>query len=211
MASRPCSQPATPPAGAAVARALELHEQALSLAAGNALERGRALAALGDDQEAAYHGDEAFEAYLPALELLRGEPGADLCARTSASWPAAWLRSSGAASARSRRRSCGTAGRRRTCSRQGRRDRRWLTVLKGNIGVRRMRLRVDDQRRSTNVSSSPKGVDAAERLDHRTFSQSTALLHLPTPPDWDRTLELARRDIRLADRLDPAEQAFAPS
>ena len=151
----------------AVARALELHEQALSLAAGNALERGRALAALGDDQEAAYHGDEAFEAYLPALELLRGEPGADalrahICLMASrmaaVKWggfrskptPELWdsLVDEGLAAARDDE------------------THAWLTVLKGNIGVRRMRLRVDDPLSlDERLQFAEAGVDAAERLD----------------------------------------------
>ena len=198
----------------AVARALELHEQALSLAAGNALERGRALAALGDDQEAAYHGDEAFEAYLPALELLRGEPGADalrahICLMASrmaaVKWggfrskptPELWdsLVDEGLAAARDEE------------------THAWLTVLKGNIGVRRMRLRVDDPLSlDERLQFAEAGVDAAERLDRpAVLSQSyrTSALLRSLAGDWDRTLELARRDIRLVDRLDPAEQAFA--
>jgi hypothetical protein len=198
----------------AVTRALELHEQALSLASGNALESGRTLAALGDDHEAAYHGDEAFEAYLPALELLRGEPGADslrahICLMSSrmaaVKWggfrskptPELWdsLVDEGLAAARDDE------------------THAWLTVLKGNIGVRRKKLRVDDPLSlDERLRFAEAGLDAAERLDRpAVLSQSyrtAGLLH-SLAGDWDRTLELARRDIRLADRLDPAEQAFA--
>lgn len=198
----------------AVTRALELHEQALSLASGNALESGRALAALGDDHEAAYHGDEAFEAYLPALELLRGEPGADslrahICLMASrmaaVKWggfrskptPELWdsLVDEGLAAARDDE------------------THAWLTVLKGNVGVRRTRLRVDDPLSlDERLRFAEAGLDAAEQLDRpAVLSQSyrtAGLLH-SLAGDWDRTLELARRDIRHADRLDPAEQAFA--
>jgi tetratricopeptide (TPR) repeat protein len=197
----------------AVTRALELHEQALSLASGNALESGRALAALGDDHEAAYHGDEAFEAYLPALELLRGEPGADslrahICLMASrmaaVKWggfrskptPELWdsLVDEGLAAARDDE------------------THAWLTVLKGNVGVRRMKLRVDDPLSlDERLRFAEAGLDAAERLDRpAVLSQSyrtAGLLH-SLAGDWDRTLELARCDIRLTD-LDPAEQAFA--
>ena len=87
----------------AIAKALELHEDALSLAADD-VTRARALAAIGDDHEAAYHGDEAWAAYQPALDLLRDRPGTEELGLGSTSRRAGWRRSNGAASARSRRR-----------------------------------------------------------------------------------------------------------
>ena len=55
-----------------VPRALELHEQALSLA-GNEHERMQALEALGDDHATAFHGDQAFRRYRDALDLARAD------------------------------------------------------------------------------------------------------------------------------------------
>ena len=54
----------------AIAKAVELHEQALDLAASDD-ERLRALEELGDDHESAYHGDDAERTYLAALEIGR--------------------------------------------------------------------------------------------------------------------------------------------
>jgi class 3 adenylate cyclase/tetratricopeptide (TPR) repeat protein len=60
----------------AVQRAVELHEQAIELAPSRAA-RAAALEALGDDHDAAVHGDAALSAYREAISLLRGEPAAD--------------------------------------------------------------------------------------------------------------------------------------
>jgi class 3 adenylate cyclase/tetratricopeptide (TPR) repeat protein len=54
----------------AVAKATELHQQAVGLAAGPQ-ERLRALEALGDDHESAYHGDDGSQKYTAALEIAR--------------------------------------------------------------------------------------------------------------------------------------------
>jgi class 3 adenylate cyclase/tetratricopeptide (TPR) repeat protein len=68
----------------AVAKAVELHRQAVELATGEQ-ERSRALEELGDDHESAYHGEDAFHAYTEALEIARarGRNGdrARLCAK----------------------------------------------------------------------------------------------------------------------------------
>lgn len=54
----------------AIAKAVELHEQAIDLATGDD-ERLRSLEELGDDHESAYHGDDAQHAYVTALEIAR--------------------------------------------------------------------------------------------------------------------------------------------
>jgi class 3 adenylate cyclase/tetratricopeptide (TPR) repeat protein len=54
----------------AVAKAVELHEQAVALAAGDR-ERLRALEELGQDHDSAYHGDDAQRVYSAALEIAR--------------------------------------------------------------------------------------------------------------------------------------------
>ncbi len=54
----------------AIAKAVELHEQAVQLASDD-VERGRALEELGDDHESAYHGDEELRVYAAALEIAR--------------------------------------------------------------------------------------------------------------------------------------------
>lgn len=72
----------------AVEKALELHGVARELASDPA-DQLRVLEALGDDHEAALHGDESFAAYQSALDLLRnsdsrGEDYARLCAKAVA-------------------------------------------------------------------------------------------------------------------------------
>jgi hypothetical protein len=59
----------------AVAKALELHQDALRLAVDDA-ERARALEAIGDDHEGAFHGDEAVPAWEGALAALEHNPEA---------------------------------------------------------------------------------------------------------------------------------------
>jgi class 3 adenylate cyclase/tetratricopeptide (TPR) repeat protein len=59
----------------AVSQALELHQAALQLSAGD-LERARALEAIGDDHEGAFHGDAAVGAWEEALAILQPEPAA---------------------------------------------------------------------------------------------------------------------------------------
>ena len=54
----------------AVAKAVELHEQAAAVAVGDE-ERLRVLEELGDDNESAYHGDAARLVYVEGLELAR--------------------------------------------------------------------------------------------------------------------------------------------
>jgi tetratricopeptide (TPR) repeat protein len=60
----------------AVAKAVELHGQAIGLAVGPR-ERLRALENLGEDHDSAYHGEYAFQAYTEALDIAR-----------AAGWPA---------------------------------------------------------------------------------------------------------------------------
>ena len=59
----------------ALTTAIDLHEQAMGLAAGLS-ERLLAGEALGGDHEAAFHGDEASEWYQRALAIARGDPTA---------------------------------------------------------------------------------------------------------------------------------------
>ena len=59
----------------AVAKALELHQDALRLAVDDA-ERARALEAIGDDHEGAFHGDEAVPAWEGAIAALGQNPEA---------------------------------------------------------------------------------------------------------------------------------------
>src|SRR5438067_7852425 len=57
----------------AVPQALDLHQGALQLAA-NDSERARALEAIGDDHEGAFHGDDALPAWEGALAALENNP-----------------------------------------------------------------------------------------------------------------------------------------
>jgi class 3 adenylate cyclase/tetratricopeptide (TPR) repeat protein len=68
----------------AVAKSMELHRQAVELAAADE-ERLRALEQLGDDLETAYHGDDARQTYSEALAIARASgisaDRARLCAK----------------------------------------------------------------------------------------------------------------------------------
>ncbi len=77
----------------AIARALELHEAGLRLASSEE-ERAEALEAIGDDHDAAYHGDEAWQALGEALKVRRKlsdrEPVARLASKLAAMAAARW-------------------------------------------------------------------------------------------------------------------------
>jgi class 3 adenylate cyclase len=198
----------------AIARALELHDQALTLASGNALERGRALAAIGDDHEAAYHGDEAFAAYGPALDELRGQPGTEplrarICLMASRMAAVKWggfrVKPTPAAMERFLDEGLELAADEET--------RNWLTVLKGNVGLRWAWSGLDDPLRiEERIEAADRGVEVAERLGlPGLLSQAyrTNGLLQSMVGRWDNTVDIARRDVRLADRLERTEQAFA--
>src|SRR5207248_6780066 len=57
----------------AVAHALELHQDALRLSIDDG-DRARALEAIGDDHEGAFHGDDAIPAWESALAALGNSP-----------------------------------------------------------------------------------------------------------------------------------------
>jgi tetratricopeptide (TPR) repeat protein len=57
----------------AIARAVELHEQALALSSSDE-ERLDAYEQLGQDHYAAFHGDEAYAALQEALSIARSDP-----------------------------------------------------------------------------------------------------------------------------------------
>ncbi len=59
----------------AIERALELHQRALTIAASGP-SRARALEAIGDDHDAAYHGDGAVPAWDEAMTILEPDPAA---------------------------------------------------------------------------------------------------------------------------------------
>jgi DNA-binding SARP family transcriptional activator len=197
----------------AIAKALELHEEALSLAA-NDVARARALAAIGDDHEAAYHGDEAWAAYQPALDLLRDQPGTEqlrtriyfAASRMAAvKWGGFRTKPSPAQMERFLDEGLAVA--------EDEEVRSWLTVLKGNAGLRYVWLGVEDPLPlEERVAVAEEAVEIAEGLGvpellsqaYRTYGllQSFA-------GRWDVTTAIARRDLALADRLQPTEQAFA--
>jgi DNA-binding SARP family transcriptional activator len=197
----------------AIAKALELHEEALSLAT-NDVARARALAAIGDDHEAAYHGDEAWAAYQPALDLLRDQRGTEhlrtriyfAASRMAAvKWGGFRTKPSPALMERFLDEGLAVA--------EDEEVRNWLTVLKGNAGLRYVWLGVEDPLPlEERVAVAEKAVEIATGLGvpellsqaYRTYGllQSFA-------GRWDVTAAIARHDLALADRLDPTEQAFA--
>jgi class 3 adenylate cyclase/DNA-binding winged helix-turn-helix (wHTH) protein len=197
----------------AIAQALELHEQARVLA-GSGVERGRALSAIGDDHEAAYHGDEAFAAYGPALDALRGEPGtealrAHLCLMASRMAAVKWggFRKKPTPPEMERFLDEGLA------VATDEETRNWLVVLKGNVGLRWVWSGLDDPVRfEDRIESARQAVEVGERVgDAAQLSQAYRTYGLLQSKfgRWDVTVDVARRDLRLADRLERTEQAFA--
>jgi len=197
----------------AIAKALEVHEQALALAAGD-LERGRALAAIGDDHEANYHGDEAFEAYIAALERLREPPGSEplrarICLMASRMAAVKWggfrVKPTPALMERFVDEGLQVAADDET--------RNWLTVLKGNVGLRWAWSSPigDPLPLAERVRLAGAAVQVAETLGspallsqaYRTYGLLQSMAGA-----WDVTVTMARRDVLLADRLESTEQAF---
>ena len=195
-------------------RALEFHDQALALGSGNALERGRAWAAIGEDHEAAYHGDEAFEAYGNALDALREEPGAEplrarLCFLASRMAAVKWggFRTKPTPAAMERFLDEGLE------LATDEEIRNWLTVLKGNVGLRWAWSGLDDPLLiGERVAAAERGVEVAERLglpDLLSQAYRTYVLLQSTVGRWDIAVDVARRDLLLADRLERTDKAFA--
>jgi DNA-binding SARP family transcriptional activator len=196
----------------AIAKALELHEQALALAVGD-LEQGRALAAIGDDHEASYHGDEAFEAYGAALDRLRVLPGTEplrarICLKASRMAAVKWggfrVKPTPALMERFVDEGLEVAADEET--------RNWLTVLKGNVGLRWAWSVGDPLPLAERVRFAGQAVQVAETLGapallsqaYRTYGLLQSMAGA-----WDVTVAMARRDVLLADRLESTEQAFA--
>ena len=197
----------------AIAKALEVHEQALALAAGD-LERGRALAAIGDDHEANYHGDEAFEAYIAALDRLREPPGTEplrarICLMASRMAAVKWggfrVKPTPALMERFVDEGLEVAADEET--------RNWLTVLKGNVGLRWAWSPLGDPLLlAERVRFAAAAVQVAETIGapallsqaYRTYGLLQSMAGA-----WDVTVAMARRDVLLADRLEGTEQAFA--
>jgi DNA-binding SARP family transcriptional activator len=196
----------------AIAKALEVHEQALAIAAGD-LERGRALAAIGDDHEANYHGDEAFQAYGAALDRLRALPGteplrAGVCLKASRMAAVKWggfrVKPAPALMERFVDEGLEVATDEETRS--------WLTVLKGNVGLRWAWSLGDPLPLAERVRFAAAAVQVAETLGNPALlSQAyrTYGLLQSTAGAWDVTVTMARRDVLVADRLEATEQAFA--
>src|SRR5262249_51487663 len=197
----------------AIARALELHDQGLTLAS-EPLERGRAFAAIGDDHEAAYHGDEAFAAYGPALDALREQPGAEqlrarICFMASRMAAVKWggFRTKPTPSAMERFLDEGLE------LATDEEVRSWLIVLKGNVGLRWLWSGLTDPIPIVErAHAAARAVEVAEQLQlpallsqaYRTYGLLQSAVGR-----WDLTVEIARRDLHLADRLERTEQAFA--
>jgi DNA-binding SARP family transcriptional activator/class 3 adenylate cyclase len=197
----------------AIAKALEMHDQALALAADD-VERGRALAASGDDHEANFHGDPAFAAYMAALDLLRRQPGTEslrarICLMASRMAAVKWggFRTEPTPAAMERLVDEGLE------VETDQETRNWLTVLKGNVGLRWVWSHLEDPLPlSERIGFAKVGVEVAEALDippllsqaYRTYGLLQSMAGA-----WSVTEEIARRDLQLADRLESTEQAFA--
>jgi tetratricopeptide (TPR) repeat protein len=91
--------------------------------------------------------------------------------------------------------------------------RNWLTVLKGNVGLRWAWSGLDDPLRiEERIEAAERAVEVAERLglpDLLSQAYRTNGLLQSMVGRWDTTVDIARRDVRLADRLERTEQAFA--
>jgi hypothetical protein len=89
----------------------------------------------------------------------------------------------------------------------------WLTVLKGNVGLRWVWSGRDDPLRiEERLENAQRGVELAERLelpDLLSQAYRTHGLLQSAVGRWHETVDIARRDLRLADRLERTEQAFA--
>jgi hypothetical protein len=197
----------------AIDKALELHDEALALAADD-VQRARAFAAIGDDHEAAYHGDEAWAAYQPALDLLRDRPGTELlrtriylaASRMAAvKWGGFRTKPTPAQMERFLDEGLAVA--------TDEEARNWLTVLKGNAGLRWVWMGLEDPLPlAERIAVAEQAVEIAEGLgvpDLLSQAYRTYGLLQSFGGRWDVTVATARRDLALAEGLQPTEQAFA--
>jgi tetratricopeptide (TPR) repeat protein len=192
---------------------LELHNRALELA-DDKVGRAKALAAIGDDHEANFHGDEAFEAYEQALDVIREQPGteslrAHVCFMASRMAAVKWggFRTKPTPALMERLIDEGLE----VATDESTRN--WLTVLKGTVGLRWQWSGLEDPLAlAERIRFAQAGVEVAERLDSPPLLSQAYRIHgllQSLAGHWDVTTEIARRDLRLADRLDGTEQAFA--
>ena len=204
----------------AIEKAIEMHEQGLGLAV-DAPERAAALAQIGEDHEADFHGDEAFAAYSEALDLIRERPDAislraHICLLAGRMAAVKW----------GIFRSEPTPASVEELVDEGfevaadEEMRNWFTVLKGTLGLRWLWWQYE---RDTTELKDPvplqqrirfaeAGVETAETLNSPallSLAYRTLGLLQSLAGSWSKTVEVARRDLRLAYRLDPSEQAFA--
>jgi DNA-binding SARP family transcriptional activator/tetratricopeptide (TPR) repeat protein len=204
----------------AISKAIEIHEQALGLASDD-LERATALADIGEDHEVNFHGDEALEAYGEALALVRSRPEAislraRICLMAGRMAAVKWgiFRSEPTPSAVEQLIDEGFE------AATDDETRNWLMVLKGTLGLRWLWWQYESDESaikdplplSERIRYAEEGVETAERLDRPallSLAYRTLGLLQSLAGSWGRTVEIARRDLLLANQLEPSEKAFA--
>ncbi len=197
----------------AIDTAVDLHQQALTLAASEA-QRARALEEMGDDHAAAFHGDEALEAYQGALDIVRKVPEASevrarLCrkaARMSAEKSGTFRRQPDPAAVEA-------------LVREGlevasdREERGWLLGVLGTCAIYwrsfaghdpvRLQERIDATQEALAIGDA-LGVPELLTLAARTLSELYGSLG-----SYQLAVDTSRRQLAVVDQIDsPAEQAL---
>jgi len=190
----------------AIEKAIELHEQALSLARSDH-ERAQSQEDLGDDHAAAFHGDEAVSAYLGALTMLRLDATASsararLCKKALRMSAEKWgtFRVQPDPSALEELVKEGLA------AAQDDEDRAWLLALSGKLAiVWRGMAGADPIPLQERIAAVREGLALAESLDRPDLQMfaTTALSELyEVAGSYELSVETAKRQLRLLDRVD---------
>jgi class 3 adenylate cyclase/tetratricopeptide (TPR) repeat protein len=190
----------------AMDKALELHQRALELAATDE-EHARALDELGDDHAAAFHGDEAVEAYLEAMSLL--ETGTDLQphrARITAKAARMITEKSGAFRTQP---DPDLTDRLIDVALQAAADpatRAWLLTSRARCGIYREELRVSDPvPMEGRIRAAVEAFDMTEQISDPSLRvvAATALVDLYVMQgSYEEVLPIVRKQLAMADQLE---------
>jgi class 3 adenylate cyclase/tetratricopeptide (TPR) repeat protein len=190
----------------AIEKAIELHEQALSLARSDR-ERAQSQEDLGDDHAARFHGDEAVAAYLEALTMLRPDATASserarLCKKALRMAAEKW----GTFRVQPEPSDLEELVKEGLAAAQDDEDRAWLLALSGKLAIVWSGMAGADpiplQERIAAVREGLALAESLDRLDLQMFA-TTALSELyEVAGSYELSVETARRQLPLLDRVD---------
>jgi class 3 adenylate cyclase/tetratricopeptide (TPR) repeat protein len=192
----------------AIAKAVELHEQAVALASKD-LDRARALEEVGSDHAASFRGDEALEAFQSALEILRGAAdAADDRARVCAKATRMITEKAGTFRVQPDPQTAEDLLNEGLASARDPETRAWLLALNGpSLNYWRGFAGEDPVPLQQRIRKTEEGLTLAESLGNAELMSFAArgLSELYVAAfSFDRAVETARRQLTVVDRIDSA-------